>query len=170
MGLESATYISQLVATNPVGATDPTAQGDDHIRLIKATLQNTFPNINAAVNASDEELNQLVGVTGSIEAMRGMPFTSQAAPYAIAAGDNGKFVDISSTGTVTLGALAAGFACMISNVSGGNVTLTSSSGNLRWQNGGGGALPTGNRTLSAAGCVSVYRDGTNWRVVGAGLS
>jgi len=170
MGLESATYISQLVATNPVGATDPKAQGDDHLRLIKSTLQNTFPNINAAVTAADEEINQLVGVTGPVEAMRGMPFTSQAAPYAIATGDNGKFVDISSTGTVTLGALAAGFACMISNVSGGNVTLTSSSGSLRWQNGGGGALPTGNRTLSASGCIAAYRDGTNWRVVGAGLS
>lgn len=43
MGLESATYVSDLVNTNPVGG-DPVSQGDDHLRLLKATLQSTFPN------------------------------------------------------------------------------------------------------------------------------
>lgn len=38
MGLEAATKISELVATNPTG-TDPKSQGDDHIRLIKSVLQ-----------------------------------------------------------------------------------------------------------------------------------
>ena len=42
MGLESATYVSQLVTTNPT-STDPKSQGDDHLRLIKTVLQNTFP-------------------------------------------------------------------------------------------------------------------------------
>jgi hypothetical protein len=42
MGLESATYISELVTSNPT-ATDLEAQGDDHLRLIKASLQSTFP-------------------------------------------------------------------------------------------------------------------------------
>ena len=41
MGLESATYISDLVTTNPT-ASDPKSAGDDHLRLIKSTLQNTF--------------------------------------------------------------------------------------------------------------------------------
>lgn len=63
MPLEAATFISQLVASNPVGSTDPKSQGDDHLRLIKTTLLNTFPNINGAMNASEEELNQLVGTT-----------------------------------------------------------------------------------------------------------
>lgn len=43
MGLESATYIGNLVATNPV-ATDKKNQGDDHLRLLKSVLQSTFPN------------------------------------------------------------------------------------------------------------------------------
>lgn len=47
MGLESATYISQLVATNPL-STDQEAQGDDHLRLIKAALQACFPNADKA--------------------------------------------------------------------------------------------------------------------------
>jgi hypothetical protein len=61
MGLEAATYISQLVATNPVGATDPRSQGDDHLRLLKTTLQNTFPAITGAVTTTHGELNQLHG-------------------------------------------------------------------------------------------------------------
>ena len=41
MGLESATFISDLVPTNPTGL-DPRSEGDDHLRLIKEVLQNTF--------------------------------------------------------------------------------------------------------------------------------
>lgn len=44
MGLESGTYVDDLVTTNPVGASDPKSQGDDHLRLIKSVLKNTFPN------------------------------------------------------------------------------------------------------------------------------
>lgn len=63
MALETGTYISDLVSTNPVGATDPKSQGDDHIRLIKATLLATFPSITGAVTATHSELNILDGVT-----------------------------------------------------------------------------------------------------------
>lgn len=38
MALETATKVSELVATNPVGATDKLSAVDDHIRLIKSTL------------------------------------------------------------------------------------------------------------------------------------
>jgi len=44
MGLESATYISQLVDTNPLGS-DVISQGDDHIKLIKEVLQSSFPDV-----------------------------------------------------------------------------------------------------------------------------
>lgn len=170
MGLEAADYISQLVVTNPVGGVDPKAQGDDHLRLIKHVLQTQFPNLSAAaVNATAAEINRLVGVTDSVEAMRGMAYTTQAAPYAIAQGDIGKFVNITGSNTITLGALTAGFACIICAESGA-LTISSSSGNLRWFNGGGGAAPTGNRTLAQNGVATVYRDGTNWRIFGVGLT
>lgn len=58
MALESATYINQLVASNPSGA-DPKGQGDDHLRLIKSVLKSTFPNVNDVVNATPEQLNKL---------------------------------------------------------------------------------------------------------------
>lgn len=64
MGLEAATYISGLNASNPVHATDQVSAGDDHLRLIKSTLLATFPNISGAMTASHTELNYLDGITG----------------------------------------------------------------------------------------------------------
>lgn len=56
MALETATYISSLDTANPTAA-DQRKQGDDHIRLIKSTLQNTFPNITGAVTVTHTQLN-----------------------------------------------------------------------------------------------------------------
>lgn len=42
MALESASWITQLVATNPVVG-DPVGEGDDHLRMLKTVLQNSFP-------------------------------------------------------------------------------------------------------------------------------
>lgn len=42
MSLESASWVTQLVSTNPT-ATDKIGQGDDHLRMIKTVLQNSFP-------------------------------------------------------------------------------------------------------------------------------
>lgn len=67
MGLESATYISDLNTANPVHASDNVSEGDDHIRLIKSTLKNSFPFIDGAVSATDTELNYCSGVTSAIQ-------------------------------------------------------------------------------------------------------
>lgn len=66
MGLEAGTYINSLVPTNPVGATDPKSQGDDHLRLLKATIQASFPNITGAMIRTQAELNAVgaSGITG----------------------------------------------------------------------------------------------------------
>jgi hypothetical protein len=66
MGLESATYISGLNAANPVSG-DTKSQGDDHIRLVKATLQATFPNVTGAVTPTHTELNFVDGVTSALQ-------------------------------------------------------------------------------------------------------
>ena len=52
--------ISDLVPAYPQ-ADDPVSQGDNHIRNIKKAIVETFPSVDDVVNASDEELNQLVG-------------------------------------------------------------------------------------------------------------
>lgn len=43
MGLESGSFINDLVTTNPLG-TDTKSQGDDHIRLLKTVIKASFPN------------------------------------------------------------------------------------------------------------------------------
>lgn len=67
MALETATLISDLNSSNPT-ATDGLAQADDHIRLIKAVLQSTFPNINAAITATDEIINGIDARVATLEA------------------------------------------------------------------------------------------------------
>lgn len=64
MALESATYISDLVSTNPTSS-DNLSQGDDHLRLLKSTIKATFPNVSGAVTATHTELNVLDGLTAS---------------------------------------------------------------------------------------------------------
>lgn len=48
MPLESGSYLSDLVITNPTSG-DPKSQGDDHLRLIKTTLRVSFSGFLGAV-------------------------------------------------------------------------------------------------------------------------
>ena len=66
MGLETGSYISDLVATNPTSA-DPKSQGDDHIRLLKSVLKTTFPALTGAVTVSQTILNYLTGLTSNAQ-------------------------------------------------------------------------------------------------------
>lgn len=71
MPLETATYISQLVTTNPANA-DGLNQADDHMRLIKAALLNTFPNFTAAALTSTQAaIDTAVAASAAITARSG---------------------------------------------------------------------------------------------------
>lgn len=63
MPLETATYISDLNPSNPAH-TDNLSAIDSHLRMIKQTLKATFPNVNGAVAATDEDLSGTVGLMG----------------------------------------------------------------------------------------------------------
>ena len=63
MPLETGTFISDLVATNPTG-TDSKSEGDNHLRLIKSTIKATFPNIAGAVTRTHTQLNNALDKTG----------------------------------------------------------------------------------------------------------
>tara|TARA_R110000824_G_scaffold116661_2_gene268233 strand:+ start:129 stop:995 length:867 start_codon:yes stop_codon:yes gene_type:complete len=77
MGVETATYISQLSATNPLG-TDPISQGDDQIRLVKEVLQAQFTSLGAAaVTASAAEVNLIDGYTGTTAELNTLDVTTQ---------------------------------------------------------------------------------------------
>ncbi len=77
MGLESATYISELDSANPT-ATDPISQGDDHLRLIKAVLKNQFSGLSGttAVTADGAEMNLLDGCTATTTELNYLDITT----------------------------------------------------------------------------------------------
>ena len=77
MGVETATYISQLSATNPLG-TDAISQGDDQIRLVKSVLQSQFTSLGAAaVTTTAAELNLIDGYTGTTAELNTLDVTTQ---------------------------------------------------------------------------------------------
>lgn len=64
MPIETSTYINGLVPANPAN-TDGLSGADDHLRLLKSTITNTFPNITGAVTATQDQLNSVSGFTGT---------------------------------------------------------------------------------------------------------
>ena len=115
MALETATYISQLTATNPT-ASDPVSQGDDHLRLIKSVLQAQFTTLGAAaVTTTAAELNLLDGKTAVGDASGPGSSTDNAVARFDGTGgktlqnssmtidDNGDVIVGGTTPTVTIG-------------------------------------------------------------------
>lgn len=113
MALETGTYISDLVSTNPTSS-DAKSQGDDHLRFIKSAVKATFPNVTGAVTPTHTELNFVDGVTSAI----------QTQLDALTA-DKATIASPTFTGTVTIpsGASIAGFAPLASPTFTGTVTL-----------------------------------------------
>ena len=100
MGLETATFISELSATNPL-ATDPISQGDDHLRLIKDVLQEQFTSLGAAaVTTTAGELNILDGVTATNTELNYLDITT------LGTSENSKVVTQSAGGVITVGGAA----------------------------------------------------------------
>jgi len=107
MGLETGTYIDDLVATNPTSG-DLKSQGDDHIRLLKATIKASFPNVTGAATLTHGQLSgvstPLTGVPTAPTATLGndstqiattayVDATTVAAIYPpVASGTSGKFI------------------------------------------------------------------------------
>jgi len=101
MALESATYISELVDTNPT-VSDPVGQGDDHLKMIKTVLKTQFSGLagTTAITTDEAEMNLLdggyegtavvsTGETGGTKFLRedGDATCSWQAPTAYTAGD-----------------------------------------------------------------------------------
>lgn len=105
MALEAATYIDDLVASNPVPG-DGKSQGDDHLRLIKAAVKATFP-----------------GLAGRFSRVQG-----KSAGYNLAVNDNGTVLQFTGAGPYTLGSIAVatlgnGYGVLVVNDSSADVTF-----------------------------------------------
>ena len=47
MSVETANWVTQLDSANPVVG-DPVGEGDDHLRMLKTVLKNSFPSTSTA--------------------------------------------------------------------------------------------------------------------------
>ena len=97
MAKETATYISQLVATNPV-ASDSVSVGDDHLRMLKTVLKTQFSGLTGttAVASSEAELNILDGVTATAAELNYLDITT------LGTSANSKALTQSASGVVTI--------------------------------------------------------------------
>lgn len=148
MGLESANFIQQLVATNPTGS-DGKSQGDDHIRLIKDVLKQSFPTVSAAT--------RFEGWHSKFKGLRHITTTGS-----LAATDDGLALHFNPSGGAIVWNLLpasgnAGFTCFIQrNAHVNNVTLHPSGTN---------ELNDVNADLVLkANCSGILHcDGTEWK-------
>jgi len=66
MAEESASFISQLDETNP-GGTDQRTTLDNHIRLTKKAVRQSYPNINSTVSCTPGALNFCAGLASNAQ-------------------------------------------------------------------------------------------------------
>ena len=71
MPIETGNTIADLDESYPLGD-DPTSEGDNHLRLIKAVLKAQFPGVDGdgykeAIIATEQELNWLSGLTDNVQ-------------------------------------------------------------------------------------------------------
>lgn len=139
MGVEVASFISALVSTNPI-ATDNLNQGDDHIRLIKACLQATFPNADQAFYTSEDRTDIASAATCAIGGVASL------------------YVNITGNTTITsFGTIGAGIWRLVRfNAA---LTLTHNATSL--------VLPGGATITTTAGdtCLAFSRGSGNWVVL-----
>ena len=153
MGLETGDYIDDLVATNPIGGTDNISEGDDHIRLLKKTIKQTFPNITGPVTLTQAQINALPeedqdetisgtwDFTGSptVDSIEigylNMPVVEDNDARTVLASDVGKVVHKASgtdaTYTITNGDFSIGDVITFYNSTNSDLTITLSGATLR---------------------------------------
>jgi hypothetical protein len=178
MALETGTYIDDLVATNPASGDDP-VQGDDHLRLIKATILATFPNITGAVTPTHTELNYVDGVTSAIQTqLDALASVAQNAQgdYTLVLGDANKHIYKSNTTAYAWtippnSSVAFPIGTVITLVNAGSsgaITVTRGSGVALILAGDG---TDSNKTLAAYGLATILKVGTDtWFISGAGVT
>ncbi len=146
MGLETGTYVDDLVTSNPDGAADDIKKGDDHLRLIKSVLKATFPN--------------------ATKAFRFESVLTKTTTYPVVVGDARALIlgDASSGAfsiTLPLGSTVfAGYSVIVMKSDSGSNDVTVDGNGAETING------TATRTLSAQyqGDKNAW-DGSEWKVV-----
>ena len=171
MALEAATYIDELVNTNPPGGDDASTI-DEHLRLIKAVLLNTLGGLSGAVTTTDVELEKLAGYTGAIPELgtaqawtAQQHFTEATLTDAVTVAwdtDVAQTAKVTLAGNRTLGAptntnAGAAYILRVIQDATGTRTLAYNAVFL-FQ---GGAAPVLSTAANSVDILSCYSDGTN---------
>jgi hypothetical protein len=97
MAIEIATYISDLSPANPTH-TDGLNAADSHLRLIKATIQATFPNITGPVTGTQAALNAAAAAQPAGAGPLVVPAVSNSSTVSFAATSGAQGATIVSSG------------------------------------------------------------------------
>lgn len=130
MALETGTFISELTQTNPLGS-DPKSQGDDHLRLIKKTILNTFPNfvgttgVPKSISLSEDQINDaaLKSAAATISGVWDFTTNFQIDGVDILTGAIPVSGTWDFTGDPTIDSIEIGFKTVPQNIQNGNYTL-----------------------------------------------
>lgn len=120
MPLEIGSFINDLTPSNPLGS-DPAGQGDDHLRLIKTTVQGTFPQMGAVfgrVRTQDTAVSiSSIWNTNHFVCSASATATVVLTLPPAASITSGFYVDITTIGTGTVSLLPSGAASINGGVS-----------------------------------------------------
>jgi hypothetical protein len=179
MALETATYINGLVSTNPASSDAPSA-GDDHLRLIKATLLATFPNVTGAATPTHTQLNFVTGVTSAIQtqldALASVVQNTKNENYQLALTDANKHIYKSNTTAYAWtvppnSSVAFPIGTVVTLVNGGSsgaITVTRGASVVIRLAGDG---TDSDKTLAAYGLATLLKVATDtWFISGAGVT
>ena len=153
MALETGTYISDLVATNP-SASDPKSQGDDHLKLIKFALKSSFPNVTGPVTATQAQLNLLIGKS-DVATAADIAAASFSSALPGQTGNAGKFVTTNGT-TPSWVAAAFQTAAASSDIkTGSDTTKAVTSAAVLGALGFSAYVQTADQTITAGGLLTI---------------
>lgn len=113
MPLETGSFVNDLTPTNPAGS-DPAGQGDDHIRLLKACVQGTFPQMGAVLGQVRRQ-DTALSISSTWNTNHFICSASATATVVLtlppaSSITSGYFVDITTIGTGTVSLLPSGAA------------------------------------------------------------
>lgn len=166
MPLETGSFINDLTPSNPPGS-DPAGQGDDHLRLIKTTVQGTFPQM-GDVFGKVRSQDTAASISSIWNTSHFLCSASATATVVLTLPPSGSvtagfYVDITTIGTGTVSLLPSGAASINGGVSLSIPRLNTARayfvGGTSWRadvvpHGDGGSVFGGNVTIDGTLSVS----------------